>query len=221
MTNLKDGTGNPWAGHNKFNSFFCSDDAWTMSEVGNLGLVLPTGSRKKATKWKSVIMLIHHLNEGTGNPWAGQRSVKLLDAATKLLTMSKSGNFGLVLPTGSDKREQKFALLHFLTDRQERETPVPGTSSWNLFLTRLWSELCPRSGVLALCCRRVLLEYLRSTEIRPKQFKVGSYRKDGTGNPCAGHSKVKLSFSRLKNPTLLTIVGNLGFVLPTGSVEDK
>ena len=48
-----------------------------------------------------------------------------------------------------------------------------------------------------------------------------SHLNAGTGNPWAGQSNVKLSFTLASNPRLLSTVGNLGPELPTGSDRNE
>lgn len=46
-----------------------------------------------------------------------------------------------------------------------------------------------------------------------------TYRYAGTGNPCAGQSRVKLCPKSASMVRLLSPVGNFGLELPTGSVR--
>lgn len=95
-TNLNDGTGNPWAGHNngKLN-FSRALNPRILSKVAiaeNLGEALPTGSNRTKNKKNSQIERSRadipdevnpnvrkgkppYLNEGTGNPCAGHKRV--------------------------------------------------------------------------------------------------------------------------------------------------
>lgn len=64
------------------------------------------------------LQLCFYLCEGTGNPWAGQRSViGSLSIVLKACKSTSDGNFGLALPTGStdfNKRNKKHIIQNAL-----------------------------------------------------------------------------------------------------------
>lgn len=76
------------------------------SVIGNLGLVAATGSGEENEVIERSNRTLPgqgaHLCQGTGNPWAGQRSVRAWSRdETKPRELSTVGNLGLALPIGS------------------------------------------------------------------------------------------------------------------------
>ena len=102
-TNLNAGIGNPWAGHSKVTSLFCTRVIpLKLMSSGNLGFALPIGSTNIKNEMTQRDQ--SNLNAGKGNPWAGQRSVSWLSTAlVMLLEFTSSENLGLELPIGSRK----------------------------------------------------------------------------------------------------------------------
>ncbi|KAG7213699.1 hypothetical protein KM043_002938 [Ampulex compressa] len=64
------------------------------------------------------------------------------------------------------------------------------------------------------------LPFFPSSRLRIKLSRIRSHLCIGTGKPWAGHSSGRVSPCLETNPRELSIVGNLGLTLPTGSVED-
>lgn len=71
-TNLKDGIGDPWAGHGRLKVFAkLAEKPEIVFAEGNLGAEPPTGSEKE-TKLEE-----RNLKAGTGDPCAGHERLKL------------------------------------------------------------------------------------------------------------------------------------------------
>ena len=91
--------GEAWAG--QVNAKLAFMLSWKVADFWaeeNLGLEPPIGSMEKGYNFENS----SYLNDGTGDPWAGQTNARLLvtmsSNATKFILEE---NFGLELPTGS------------------------------------------------------------------------------------------------------------------------
>ena len=98
MTNLYDGTGDPWAGQERlvgcFEAFFIVPP---FSSPENLGTEPPTGSKRKQ------MCQLTDLYDGTGDPWAGQERLNgSFEAFFREKLVSSPLNFGADPPTGSE-----------------------------------------------------------------------------------------------------------------------
>ena len=101
VTNLYDGTGDPWAGQERlagcFEAFFIVPP---FSSPENLGTEPPTGSKRKQ------MCQLTDLYDGTGDPWAGQERLKgSFDAFSNVELFSSALNFGADPPTGSERAQ--------------------------------------------------------------------------------------------------------------------
>ena len=97
LTDLYDGTGDPWAGHDRLVGWY---DAFSMvppfSSPENLGADPPTGSKRKPH-------VPTDLYDGTGDPWAGQERLNgSYEAFSSVELFSSPLNFGAEPPTGSE-----------------------------------------------------------------------------------------------------------------------
>lgn len=76
---------------------FIANSTNSMVLVGTFGGALLIGSKRKYR-----FLIKNYLDKGTGNAWAGHNNVTLeLISVLKPLTLSRVGNFGGTLPTGS------------------------------------------------------------------------------------------------------------------------
>lgn len=148
---LYEGTGKPWAGHRRVIAPPRDIlNACKSASVGNFGRALATGStrtrfafqirseRTGNTRYlcnfnsrKTMVIVLNlkllYLNAGTGNAWAGQKSVcECPWWILKSLLVSDIGNFGRVLATGSEKSENNAWIENqwCFTWRLEQEMPA-------------------------------------------------------------------------------------------------
>lgn len=146
-----------------------------------------------------------YLKAGTGNAWAGHIKVSGWSQWTVYVReFSVIGNFGFVLATGSTRKHLRYRRDRWVdsvrcVERRDRAIDRHAwTSSTFLISVSLYKttfttiDLWDNSATLSHLC-------------------------EGTGNPWAGHRRVRACSTVETNPRELSIVGNLGRTLPTGS----
>lgn len=173
---------------------------------------------EKACIWilERLLYYLNYLNDGTGNPWAGQCKLNVLPAARmNELTRSSLENFGPFAPNGSGNVRivpKHGPSFNWKTNYSDKFSRFRVALRWKFNEARWFSYNHPASAVSLMTDK--LMAFDKRAQSR------SSYLNAGTGWPCAWHC--------IANPTADLVCSHRfaspvteGALLPTGSLRRK